>query len=149
MRFSFNSFVFVGKMNQVYLHCQIFMCHKTSTDSRCSSGCRGNNVRRLRRSLTGVKDFKSSNHDLAESETENSLTLNYDLIASKVENEGLHQGKRIQKRDVERENFPPSKTYDLNLGPLKTSENSGAKKNSEFNRILQIFIDKLQSSVIK
>eukprot|EP00795_Rhopilema_esculentum_P000397 gene397-10064_t len=131
MRFSFDSFAFVGKMNQVYLHCQIFMCHKTSTDSRCSSGCRGNNVRRLRRSLTGVKDSTSSNHDLAESETENSMTLNYDLIASKVENEGLHQSKRIQKRDVAKENFPPSKTYDLNLGPLKTSENSGAKKNNQ------------------
>ena len=29
------------------------MCHKSSTDARCSSGCQGNNLNRVRRSLSG------------------------------------------------------------------------------------------------
>eukprot|EP00794_Sanderia_malayensis_P012286 gene12286-13551_t len=50
-RFSFQSFAFVGQNNAVYIHCQVFMCHKQSTDSRCTTGCQGNNINRARRSV--------------------------------------------------------------------------------------------------
>ena len=53
VQFSFSAFAFNSQLNNVYIHCQLFMCHKSSTDSRCSSGCQGNNLNRVRRSLSG------------------------------------------------------------------------------------------------
>ena len=36
----------------VYIHCLVFLCRKNSTDSRCNSGCSGNNINsRKRRAL--------------------------------------------------------------------------------------------------
>ena len=41
----------------VYIHCLIFLCRKNSTDSRCKSGCTGNNINsRKRRDIPALTD---------------------------------------------------------------------------------------------
>ena len=84
----------------MYIHCQIFMCHKSSSDSRCSSGCQGNNLSRLRRSLP------------------NSNALALEEIPMMIDDLNSLVAKRVQRRDVSDKVYPPSRTYDLNIGPL-------------------------------
>ena len=88
------SFKFYGYA-QVYLHCQILMCDKQSTDARCSSGCQGNNIKRVRRSVT-----------LESEET------------------GLRSLRRRDSEEQEVKDYPPSKTYSLNIGPFVKSKDT-------------------------
>ena len=92
MRFSFKSFKFFG-YTQVYLHCQIFMCHKQSTDARCSSGCQGNNIKRFRRSVL--------------------------LESDEMELRSL----RRRESEPQGPNYRPSKTYSLSIGPFVEDKN--------------------------
>ena len=94
------SFKFYG-YTQVYLHCQIFMCHKQSTDARCSSGCQGNNIKRVRRSISLESD-----------ET------------------GLRSLRRRDSEEQEVKNYSPSKTYNLNIGPFVESKDAPTGKSS-------------------
>ena len=98
IRFSFMSFKFYGYA-QVYLHCQIFMCHKQSSDSRCSSGCQGNNIKRVRRSVT--------------------------LESEKT---GLRSVRRRDSEEQESKNYPPLKTYSLNIGPFVKNKDTETGK---------------------
>ena len=84
---------------QVYLHCQIFICHKQSSDSRCSSGCQGNNIKRVRRS-----------------------------VSLKSEETGLRSLRRRDSEEQEVKNYPPSKTYSLNIGPFVKSKDTPTGK---------------------
>ncbi|XP_020902175.1 ZP domain-containing protein-like [Exaiptasia diaphana] len=46
-RFSIKSFRFLRTSKRlVYLHCELLVCHRNSTNSRCSSGCVGSRRRR-------------------------------------------------------------------------------------------------------
>ena len=38
-KFSFLAFNFRTNVPVIYLHCQVFLCHRSSQDSRCHSGC--------------------------------------------------------------------------------------------------------------
>ena len=93
------SFKFYGYA-QVYLHCQIFMCHKQSSDSRCSSGCQGNNIKRVRRSV---------------------------LLES--EETGLRSLRRRDGEARELKTYPPSKKYRLNIGPFVKSKDKPTGKS--------------------
>ena len=88
------SFKFYGYA-QVYLHCQIFICHKQSTDARCSSGCQGNNIKRVRRSMS----------------------LESDEI-------GLRSLRRRDSEEQEIKDHHASKTYNLNIGPFVKSKDT-------------------------
>ena len=98
VQFSFQAFAFSSQMNNVYIHCQLFMCHKSSTDSRCTSGCQGNNLYRLRRSLSNEKSLMAKN---------------------------------IERRAISNEIFPPSKTYNVNLGPVQLQQNTNGDSNGK------------------
>ena len=50
-RISIHAFRYLGNETKVYVHCLLFLCHKTSRDYRCHSGCNGNNVKRVKRDL--------------------------------------------------------------------------------------------------
>ena len=52
-RFSIQPDRLNGKNSAMYIHCTVFMCHRDSTDERCHSGCQDNNVKRVRRDLSG------------------------------------------------------------------------------------------------
>ena len=104
------SFKFYGYV-QVYLHCQIFMCHKQSSDSRCSSGCQGNNIKRVRRSVT-----------LESEET------------------GVRLLRRRDSEEEEVKDYPPSKTYSLNIGPFVKSKDTTTGKWFDNQRKVQIEI---------
>ena len=48
-RFTLHAFSFIKKSRQVYIHCVLFMCRKSSKEVQCTRGCDGNNVNRVRR----------------------------------------------------------------------------------------------------
>ena len=98
MRFSFKSFKFFG-YTQVYLHCQIFMCHKQSTDARCSSGCQGNNIKRFRRSV---------------------------LLES--EEMGLRSLRR-RESELQGPQYPASERYYLQIGPILNNQVKPSSKS--------------------
>jgi len=51
-RFSMNAFRYIGESTTtVYIHCKLFLCHKSSTVGKCSSGCSGNNFNRVKRDI--------------------------------------------------------------------------------------------------
>ena len=81
------------------------MCHKRSTDSRCSSGCAGNNIKRLRRSIL-------SNNGAYRVE-ERAVLGAGDLVKS-VKRRSTEQQQQVK-------NYAPSKSYDLNIGPIVQS----------------------------
>ena len=60
-RFSIEAFKFLTNSSTVYMHCKVFLCKKGSSDSRCNSGCVGNNLQRAKRSIQKreVNGFKS------------------------------------------------------------------------------------------
>ncbi len=76
------------------------MCHKQSSDSRCTSGCQGNNIKRVRRSV---------------------------LLES--EDKGLRSLKTRGSEEEEDKNYPPSKTYSLNIGPFVESKDKATGKS--------------------
>jgi len=55
MRFSVKAFRYVNSFSTIYIHCFVFLCQKTSSDPRCTSGCNGNNVNRVKRDLSNGK----------------------------------------------------------------------------------------------
>ena len=51
-RFSMDAFRYIGgSTTTVYIHCKLFLCHKSSTDGKCHSGCSGNNLNRVKRDI--------------------------------------------------------------------------------------------------
>ena len=50
-RFSFLAFDFLNNVKTIYLHCKVFLCHKSSKDPRCTSGCGINKVARKKRDI--------------------------------------------------------------------------------------------------
>eukprot|EP00794_Sanderia_malayensis_P015451 gene15451-17034_t len=101
-RFSFKSFTFSPRNGQLYLHCKVFMCHRRSTDPRCTTGCSGNNINRImaRRSVEDATQF--------ETVTGPNIWL---AVA------GNNYIKSLQKRDIHKE-YLPSKEYSLTIGPF-------------------------------
>ncbi|XP_065067900.1 uncharacterized protein LOC135693371 isoform X2 [Rhopilema esculentum] len=51
-RFSLPASALLESSPKAYVHCLIFLCFMTSTDSRCQSGCQGNNLKRTTRSVS-------------------------------------------------------------------------------------------------
>ena len=81
------------------------MCHKQSTDSRCSSGCAGNNIKRLRRSiLSNNGAYRVDEREVLEAG---------DAVKS-VKRRSTEQRQQVK-------NYAPSKSYDLNIGPMVQS----------------------------
>eukprot|EP00794_Sanderia_malayensis_P017962 gene17962-19759_t len=99
-RFSFQSFTFAGQNTAVFLHCQVFMCHKQSTDSRCTTGCQGNNIHRVRRSIDKQLQHQSTKT----------------------------HSKSIERREIPVE-YMPSKEISLSIGPLVQQSNDAKKAN--------------------
>ena len=50
-RFSFLAFNFLQRVSTIYMHCESYICHKASQNSRCTSGCGINKVSRRKRDL--------------------------------------------------------------------------------------------------
>ena len=51
-RFSMDAFRYIGESTTtVYIHCKLFLCHKSSTVGKCRSGCSGNNFNRVKRDI--------------------------------------------------------------------------------------------------
>ena len=51
-RFSMDAFRYIGgSTTTVYIYCKLFLCHKSSTDRKCHSGCSGNNLNRVKRDI--------------------------------------------------------------------------------------------------
>ena len=52
----------------MYIHCKLFLCHKSSTDGKCHSGCSGNNLNRVKRDINensaSAKSGKSQSYQL-------------------------------------------------------------------------------------
>lgn len=67
-RFSLQAFRYLQNSTAVFVHCLVFMCHKTSPDSRCSSGCQGNNVNRVRRDIDRKEQVEDIKYYLLERE---------------------------------------------------------------------------------
>jgi len=69
-RFSFQAFRYLNNQSAVFIHCLVFLCQNTSRDSRCTSGCPGNNVNnpRFRRDLSNAvgSEKESSKYYLLE-----------------------------------------------------------------------------------
>jgi len=62
-RFSLQAFRYLTNQSAVFMHCLVFLCQNASRDSRCTSGCPGNNVNnpRFRRDLSnGAESEKKS-----------------------------------------------------------------------------------------
>ena len=51
-RFSIQAFRYLTNYTTIYIHCLVLLCQRSSTDSRCISGCNGNNVNRARRDIS-------------------------------------------------------------------------------------------------
>ena len=51
-RFSVPASLLLGNSPKAYVHCLVFLCFMTSKDSRCQSGCQGNNLKRTTRSVS-------------------------------------------------------------------------------------------------
>ena len=58
-RFSIQAFRFLNSSTAVYFHCLVFLCHTSSSDYRCRSGCQGNNIYRGKRAVTNSIDEPS------------------------------------------------------------------------------------------
>ena len=72
----------------VYIHCLVFLCRKNSTDSRCKSGCSGNNIiSRKRRSLT---DSGNAEHTGFYKLDSGSIVLDAPVAPPKKENERMY-----------------------------------------------------------
>ena len=68
-RFSMDAFRYLGNSTTVYIHCLLFLCHKSSTVGKCRSGCPGNNLNRVKRDVTqqsSTEDSKNSKFYLLE-----------------------------------------------------------------------------------
>ena len=52
-RFGMQAFRYLQNSTAVYVHCVVFLCHQTSSNGRCVSGCHGNNINRVKRDLDG------------------------------------------------------------------------------------------------
>ena len=50
-RFTLHAFSFIKKSRQIYIHCVLFICRKSSNEAQCTRGCNGNNVKRVRRDV--------------------------------------------------------------------------------------------------
>jgi len=75
----------------VYIHCLVFLCRKNSTDSRCRSGCSGNNINsRKRRAL---EDSGNAQHTGFYKLDSGNILLDAPAAPPKKENEG--SGKSI------------------------------------------------------
>lgn len=48
-RFGLKTFAFIRRSRNVYIHCAVFMCRKGSTESKCTSECNRNVLRRAKR----------------------------------------------------------------------------------------------------
>ena len=47
-----DAFRYIGESTTtVYIHCKLFLCHKSSTVGKCRSGCSGNNFNRVKRDI--------------------------------------------------------------------------------------------------
>ena len=53
-RFSIQAFRYLTNYTTIYIHCLVLLCQRSSTDSRCISGCYGNNVNRARRDISNA-----------------------------------------------------------------------------------------------
>ena len=62
LKFSVQAFRYLGKTTTVYVHCYVFLCHNSSSHSRCKSGCIGNNVNRIRRDVEVSKSSYSHSY---------------------------------------------------------------------------------------
>jgi len=51
-RFSIQAFRYLSNHTTTYIHCLVLVCQNSSSDSRCVSGCSGNNVHRARREIS-------------------------------------------------------------------------------------------------
>ncbi len=67
-RFNIQAFRFLQNSTAVFLHCLVFLCHKSSTDSRCRYGCTGNNVYRGKREVSSAENNEPSKMYLLEME---------------------------------------------------------------------------------
>ena len=70
-RFSLQAFRYSNNQSAVFIHCLVFLCQNSSRDSRCTSGCPGNNVNnpRFRRDLSnaaGSEEKSASQYYLLE-----------------------------------------------------------------------------------
>ena len=70
-RFSIQAFRFLNSSTAVYFHCLVFLCHTSSSDYRCRSGCQGNNIYRGKRAVT-TSENEPSNYYLLEMEVRRS-----------------------------------------------------------------------------
>jgi len=69
-----------------FIHCLVFFCRKNSTNSRCKSGCFGNNINsRKRRSLT---DSGNAEHTQFYKLDSGIILLDVPVIPPKKESEG-------------------------------------------------------------
>ena len=72
----------------VYIHCLVFLCRKNSTDSRCRSGCSGNNINsRKRRAL---EDSGNAQHTGFYKLDSGNILLDAPAAPPKKENEGIY-----------------------------------------------------------
>ena len=70
-----------------FIHCLVFFCRKNSTDSRCKSGCFGNNINsRKRRAL---EDSGNAEHIGFYQLDSGNILLDVPVIPPKKESEGV------------------------------------------------------------
>ncbi len=61
-RFSMDAFRYLGNSTTVFIHCLLFLCHKTSTVGKCRSGCNGNNLNRVKRDVSEQSNVDESSY---------------------------------------------------------------------------------------
>ena len=112
-RFAFDSFIFIDNGIAVYLHCQVFMCHKQSTDARCTPSCLPN---RAKRAIQG-EESSDVPQQITELVTGNSAVV-----------------KSVERREV-KQVYKPSKLYSMSLGPLIKEETNKEKTSKMYIHI--------------
>lgn len=50
-RYSMQAYKYLANSTSVFFHCLVFLCHKSSSNSKCHYGCAGNNVNRGKRAV--------------------------------------------------------------------------------------------------
>ncbi len=95
------------------------MCHKTSTDPRCTNGCQGNNIKRVRRAVSDDGVSASA------------------VIADTLFLEEKEDVKSLQRREIKKE-YLPSKEYSLSIGPLKKPEKPNASPGNPYIHYLNL-----------
>ena len=53
-RFSAKATDLLANNTKAYVHCIVFLCHSSTNDTKCHSGCEGNNMKRTARSVQNL-----------------------------------------------------------------------------------------------